>query len=30
VTPVGLADLERDNAAFAAEFKRGIELWKES
>jgi predicted nucleotidyltransferase len=30
VTPVGLADLERDNAVFAAEFKRGIELWKES
>ena len=30
VTPVGLADLERDNAAFAAELKRGIELWKES
>jgi len=30
VTPVGLADLERDNPVFAAELKRGIELWKES
>lgn len=30
VTPVGLADLERDNTVFAAELKRGIELWKES
>jgi predicted nucleotidyltransferase len=30
VTPVGLADLERDNAVFAAELKRGIVLWKES
>ena len=30
VTPVGLADLERNNPVFAAELKRGIELWKES
>ncbi len=30
VTPVGLADLERDNPVFAAEVKRGVELWKES
>jgi predicted nucleotidyltransferase len=30
VTPVGLADLERDNLVFAAELRRGIELWKES
>jgi predicted nucleotidyltransferase len=30
VTPVGLADMERDNPVFAAELKRGIELWKQS
>jgi len=30
VTPVGLADMERDNPVFAAELRRGIELWKES